>query len=187
MSHDEADIEATLDALIAVAGPAFNVDPSPYFTPSEVESLKSDAQKLWSNGHWLRMLLQDKIAASSDQEGSLTSFAQLDQCLAAIIISSFRIGAASFVHPANKRHIKSVEMQERREARARTPLRIKRDRIKKTVLPPLLAAGASPTEQIVALSNALRAEKAGDISPAGAARWRKEVLAMMGQQKPLTE
>ncbi|MGE8126824.1 hypothetical protein ACQKQD_07590 [Methylobacterium sp. NPDC080182] len=182
---DALDDEATINALFAVASPAFNAKASPYFAEEEAEKLKAEAQTLWSNGHWLRTLLQDhgERLHGPALDTTAPTQRQLDEALAAIIISAFRIGAASVVHPANERHLQSVKMEQRRKAKALTPQNIKRDRIKKTVLPPLLARGASRTEQILELDKALKAENAGTISPAGADRWRKEILAIMAKAK----
>ncbi|GEM97454.1 hypothetical protein [Methylobacterium radiotolerans] len=177
---DDADNDAAVDALLAVAAPAFNAKASPYFTEVEAENLKAEAQTLWSNGHWLRTLLQDHGGRlRADDPGTRgPTLKQLDEALAAIIVASARIGAASVIHPANKRHINSLATKKSREGKARTSRQIKRDRIKKTVLPPLLARGASRLEILLALNDALKAEGAGVISQAGADRWKLEVLAM---------
>lgn len=177
---DEADNDAAVDALLAVAAPAFNAKASPYFTEAEAENLKTEAKTLWSNGHWLRMLLHDhgdRLRADDSGTGSPT-LKQLDEALAAIIVAAARIGAASVVHPANKRHINSIATKKSREGKARTSRQIKRDRIKKTILPPLLARGASRLEILLELNSALKAEGAGEISQAGADRWKQEVLAL---------
>ena len=182
---DGADHEATLDALGSVAGPAFIAKTSPYFTAEEAEKLKVEAQTLWSNGHWLRNLLQDHGAElhGLDTDAAAPTFGELDEALAAIIISAFRIGAASFVHPANKRHLKSAEMQDRRKAKALSPKQIKRDRIKSAVLPALLAKGLRRHEVLAELNKALTAEGADAISQETADRWTKKQasLAALGE------
>lgn len=177
---DGADNEATLDALGAVAGPAFIAKISPYFTAEEAEKLKAEAQTLWSNGNWLRNILQDHSGPirNPDADAASPTFDRLDEALAAIIISAFRIGAASFVHPANKRHLKSAEMRDRRKAKALSPKQIKRDRIKNTVLPSLLARGLRRYQVLAELNKALIAGGADAISQETADRWtRKQTSA----------
>ncbi|WP_158684200.1 hypothetical protein [Methylobacterium sp. 285MFTsu5.1] len=187
---DDRQDEATLKALGAVAGPAFIAKESPYFTSEEAEALKAEAQTLWSHGHWLHALLQDhgELLRDPSTDVPAPTFSKLDEALAAVIVSAYRIGAASFVHPANKRHLKSAEMQDRRKAKALSPKQIKRERIKNTVLPALLAKGLRRHELLTELNRALAAEGATPISQETADRWRKEQASTaVPVKKPLTE
>lgn len=184
---DAPEIEATINALLAVAAPAFNAKSSPYFQEEEAERLRADAQMLWSRGHWLYLLLQHDSCTPYSTEPDIPqpTRSQLDEVLANIILSAFRIGAASVVHPANERHLDSIKMENLRNKKARSPLQMKRDRIKKTVLPPLLARKAPRHEQLTELNKALSAENAGEISQEQADRWRKQIQKVIRSPKNL--
>ena len=161
---------------------------SKVFKPEEAQRLREEAVKFRKSAASIFYGIENLInRASSDSDADAEKLIKLDLALDQLVRSCYRIGGATWTHNANKRYLDQVTMEERRKSRAQTPKQLKRERIKNTVLPPLIENRAPRHKQLTALNEALTAEGLGEISQETAERWGKKLTKAMAASAKISD